>query len=100
MMQAGTFKVSVNGTVVCQDTQTFQYNSPGGNCTGAGISSGFVNYQTGDYAVTFSSAPAANAVITATWTNIISPEAVLQNSTPLLASQARPTGIDFMGDGD
>lgn len=94
LVQAGTFKITVNGTVVCQDTNTFAYNSQGGNCAGAGISSSFVNYATGDYQVTFSSPPANNAVITASWTNIISPDA---NQTPL---QNRPQGFDFFGNGN
>ena len=76
LVKAGTFKLSVNGTVVCQDSQTFAYNNTGGNCTGGGISSSFVNYQTGDYEITFNTAPVNNAVIIASWTNIISPEAV------------------------
>ena len=42
--------------------------------------------------MTFSSAPAANAVINATWTNIISPEAEIHNATPLLASQGKANG--------
>ena len=37
LVQAGTFKISVNGTVVCQDTNTFAYNSQGGNCTGSNV---------------------------------------------------------------
>ena len=70
IIKAGTFQLSVNGTVVCQDSNTFAYNETGGNCTGAGITSSFVNYQTGDYEVTFSSPP--TGPITATWTNITS----------------------------
>ena len=91
LVKAGTFTVKVNGTVVCQDSQTFAYNQTGGNCTGAGVS-GFVNYQTGDYQINFSVAPASNAVIIASWTNIISPETVA-------TTYNRPQGIDFFGDG-
>ena len=29
LVKAGTFKLSVNGTVVCQDSQTFAYNNTG-----------------------------------------------------------------------
>ena len=91
-IKPGTFQITVNGTVVCQDNNTFAYNVMGGNCTGAGVSSSFVNYTTGDYQVTFTSAPASNAVINASWTNIITPD---YNQ----ASTARPVGIDFFGDG-
>jgi hypothetical protein len=97
MVQAGTFKITVNGTVVCQDTSVFAYNVQGGNCTDSGghvVSSGWVNYTTGDYGITFSSPPANNAVITASWTNIISPDG---NQTP--ATQ-RPVAIDFFGNGN
>jgi hypothetical protein len=90
LVKAGTFKLMVNGTTVCQDSNTFAYNQTGGNCTGAGISSSFVNYQTGDYEVTFSSAP--TGPITAAWTNIISPEPVLNQFT-------RVQGLDYFGDG-
>ena len=51
-IKAGTFKITADdGTVVCQDTNVFAYNLIGGNCTGAGITSSFVNYATGDYQV-------------------------------------------------
>jgi hypothetical protein len=90
LVQAGTFQVSVDGTPVCQDTNTFAYNSQSGNCTGAGVS-GFVNYATGDYQVTFTTAP--TGPITASWTNIISPDA---NQSPLVN---RPQGFDFFGNG-
>jgi hypothetical protein len=93
LIQAGTFQIIVNGTVVCHDTQTFAYNNQGGNCTGAGISSSFVNYLTGDYSVTFSTPPANNAVITASWTNILSPEGNASGSF------SRPIGIDYFGNG-
>jgi hypothetical protein len=94
LIKAGTFTVSVNGAVVCQDSQTFAYNQTGGNCTGATIASSFVNYQTGDYQITFTSgnAPASSAAIVASWTNIVSPETVA-------SSLSRPQGIDFFGDG-
>jgi hypothetical protein len=94
LVKAGTFKVSVNGTVVCQDSQTFAYNQTGANCAGATIASSFVNYQTGDYQITFTSgnAPALNAAVVATWTSIVSPDA---NATAL----SRPQGLDFFGDG-
>jgi hypothetical protein len=92
LVKAGTFSVTVNGTTVCQDTSVFAYNVQTGNCTGTGVS-GWVNYSTGDYAITFTTAPASNAVVTANWTNIISPES---NQTP---ATARPVAIDMFGDG-
>jgi hypothetical protein len=85
-------KISVNGTVVCQDNTVFAYNNLGGNCTGAGISSSFVNCQSGDYEVVFSTAPANNAVITASWTNLMTPD-------PQNTALARPTELDWFGDG-
>ena len=89
LIKAGTFKIIDTdpatgiGTTVCQDTAAFAYNQTGGNCTGAGVS-GFVNYQTGDYQITFSTAPLSGHAITASWTNIISPEFCLERlqSTP------------------
>jgi hypothetical protein len=92
LIKAGTFQVMDNGTVVCQDSQTFAYDITGGNCTGAGIASSFINYQTGDYQITFSTAPASGRVISASWTNVTSPEAVNNQ-------YSRPTNIDFLGDG-
>lgn len=92
LVQVGTFKISVNGTPVCQDLTTFAYNNQGGNCTGAGISSSFVNYSTGDYEVTFSSPPANTAVITASWTNIVSPGTIYN-------TLSRPQGLDWFGNG-
>jgi hypothetical protein len=88
----GTFQVTVNGTVVCQDTTAFIYNNQAGNCTGTGVS-GWVNYTTGDYGITFTSAPASGAVILGVWTNIITPDG---NTTP---ATSRPVGIDYFGDG-
>ena len=66
---------------------------PVGNCAGAAVSSAFVNYQTGDYQVTFTTAPRSGHAITASWTNIISPENV--SSTTF----SRPQGLDQFGDG-
>ena len=76
LMKAGTFSISVGGSVVCTDTNTTVYSVMGGNCTGATIASSFVNYLTGDYQVTFSAgnAPPSGAVITASWTEIVSPD--------------------------
>jgi hypothetical protein len=88
LIKAGTFKVSVNGTVVCQDSTPFTYNNEGGNCAGAGIASSFVNYLTGDYSITFSSAP--TGPIIASWTNIESPDTSTAN---------RPFPVDIFGDG-
>jgi fibronectin-binding autotransporter adhesin len=93
IMEAGTFSVSVNGTVVCTDSNTAVWNIMGGNCTGAGISSSFVNYVTGDYQITFSSAPAANAVITASWTEIVSPDGNDPNAINTYAN------LDLVGNG-
>jgi hypothetical protein len=94
-IQAGTFKITntTTGTVLCQDSQTFAYNASGGNCTGAGIASSFVNYQTGDYQITFSSAPASGNVLTASWTNIITPE------TPSTSAFTHPQNLDYFGNG-
>jgi hypothetical protein len=93
LIKAGTFAVSDNGAVLCQDTNTFAYNQTGGTCIGATVASSFVNYQTGDYQITFTSghAPLSGHAITASWTNIISPEA-------FTTSLNRPQGLDFFGD--
>ena len=98
LVQAGTFTLTVNGTVVCQDTQTFAYNNQGGNCTtvtntlGLSITSSFVNYETGDYSITFAAAPANNAVITASWTSILTPDSTV-------SLYAKPQGLDYFGNG-
>lgn len=92
VIKAGTFSVSVNGSVVCTDSNTFPaYNLMAGNCTGAGIASSFVNYVTGDYQITFSSAPANGAVITASWVENVSP------SDPLLTNVTNQ--LDYVGTG-
>src|SRR6185437_14149423 len=92
VIKAGTFSVSVNGSVVCADSNTFPaYNLMAGNCAGAGIASAFVNYVTGDYQVTFSSPPANGAVITASWVENVSP------SDPLLSNVI--TNLDYTGTG-
>jgi hypothetical protein len=72
VVQMGTFSLSVNGTVVCTDTAAFAYNVYGGQCTGAGIASSFIDYTTGAYEVTFSSPPASGAILLASWTNLVS----------------------------
>jgi hypothetical protein len=72
VVQMGTFSLSVNGTQVCADNASFAYNVYGGQCTGAGIASSFINYSTGAYEITFSSPPASGAIIQASWTNIVS----------------------------
>ena len=97
MIQAGTFQISVNGTVVCQDTSVFTYNNLGGNCTGANITSSFVDLLSGDFQIVFASghAPANNAVITGTWTNLISAD---ENAAGA-AGRNSATSIDFFGDG-
>ena len=71
VVKFGTFKVLVNGATVCSDTTTFAYNEQAGNCTGTGVS-GWVNYVTGAFSVSFTTAPAANASIVAQWTNLMS----------------------------
>ena len=66
----GTFQVLVNGTAVCS-TSAFAYNIQVGNCTDLGggvVSSGWVNYVSGSYSITFATAPAANSTIVAKWT--------------------------------
>ena len=101
LVKAGTFKILVNGTVVCQDTTLpmTPYNNQGGNCTtvsnglGLSVSSSFEDFMTGDYSVTFSSAPAANAAITASWTSLVSPD---NGSLPF----ERPGQYDFFGTPD
>lgn len=101
-VQAGTLSITVNGTVACSDTQPFAYNNTGGNCTppsgnplNVDVANSFVNYQTGDYQIAFLSghAPASGAVISASWTNITSPESVASTQ------YSRPQGIDFFGNG-
>ena len=99
LVKAGTLKITDTDpatgipTTICQDSQVFAYNNTGGNCTGANVASSFVNYQTGDYQITFASghAPLSGHAITAIWTNIISPDA--------FATSNRPQGLDFFGDG-
>jgi hypothetical protein len=91
LIQPGTFQVSVNGAVVCQDSQTFAYTVVGGNCTGASIASSFVNYATGDYNITFTSPPTGPVI--ASWTNIMS---VSGFTSPLTD---RPLGYDTFGNG-
>jgi hypothetical protein len=98
LVKAGTFKIADTDpatgipTIVCQDSQVFAYNNTGSNCTGANVASSFVNYQTGDYQITFASghAPLSGHAITASWTNII--------STDSLSTSNRPQGLDFFGD--
>ena len=75
VIKVGTFQVLVNGTVVCTNSTTFAYNQQTGNCTGAGVSSAWVNYVTGGYSVTFSSPPASNATIIARWANLMNIDA-------------------------
>lgn len=112
LMQAGTFKVTQTlagvTTTLCQDSNStafpappgvstpsnFVYNQINGNCVGATVSSASENYASGDYQVTFSTAPPSGAVLTASYTNIVSPEGNL--SPPF----NHPTGIDFVGNGD
>jgi hypothetical protein len=71
LIQVGTLQILVNGTAECADTTTFAYNIKAGTLAGSGCS-GWVNYVTGSYAVTFTSAPASGATIVARWTNIMS----------------------------
>ena len=89
-MKAGTFTVSDNGVVICRDNQTFAYNITGGNCVGTGVT-GFVNYQTGDYQVSFTTAPVFGHTLIASWTNIISASGS--------GKKTRLQNIDEMGDG-
>ena len=94
LVKAGTFEISVNGTVVCQDTTVpmTPYNNQGGNCTdSSGNNLGWVDFQTGDYQFTPLSAPPANAVIIASWTHIVSPDNGINTFE-------RPAGYDFFGD--
>ncbi len=89
IIKVGTFQVLVNGVFACQDSNTFAYNEQVGNCVGAGVSAGWVNYVTGAYSVTFATAPVANASIVAQWSNIMS-----GNNTGGGYEQ-----IDWVGDG-
>jgi hypothetical protein len=91
VIKAGTTQFLVNGVSVCQDSTIFSYNLTGGNCTGTGIAA-WENYINGNYKITFSTPPASGAVITASYTNIISPEATS-------AGNFRPQNLDEMGDG-
>jgi hypothetical protein len=98
IVKAGTFKVTDTdpatgiATTVCQDSQVFAYNNTGGNCTGAGVS-GFVNYQTGDYQINFTTSPVSGHALVASWTNIVSPQTLVS------AQFSRLQGVDFFGDG-
>ena len=91
-IKAGTFAVKVDGSTVCSDSQTFAWNQMSGACTGT-FASGFINYVTGDYQITFISghAPASGSSIIASWTAIISPE-------PFAAANNRPQNLDYFGD--
>ena len=91
IVKAGTFEIidTTTNTVLCQDSQTFAYNQIASTSLGSGCS-GFVNYQTGDYQVTLTSAPANADAIVASWTNIITPQ-TLSNSFNRLQ------GLDIMG---
>jgi hypothetical protein len=99
LVKAGTFKITDTDPAtgvpitICQDSQAFAYNNTGGNCTGANVASSFVNYQTGDYQITFTSghAPLSGHAITASWASIITPDAI---APPF----SRPQGLDFFGD--
>ena len=91
IIQAGTFSLSVGGTTVCTDTQTFAYSETGSTTFSSGCT-GFINYQTGDFSITPTVTPANNAAVIASWTNIISPE-------PLSNQFNRPTNLDYFGTG-
>ena len=89
LIGVGTFQVLVNGVAVCQDNSTFAYNIQIGNCADLGggvVSSGWVNYVTGAYSITFASAPANNSTIVAKWTNLMSQDITGANEQ-----------IDFVG---
>jgi hypothetical protein len=75
VISPGSFSVSVGGTVVGSDSAMSTasvYTTQAGTITGSGISSGWVNYKTGAYSITFNSTPASGAAINASWTNIVS----------------------------
>ena len=76
VVREGSFSISVNGVVVCTDTnQNFDWSLQSGTCTDSGggvVASSFINYATGGYSVTFNSAPANGAAITASWTSLMS----------------------------
>lgn len=91
LIKYGTLQVLVDGTVVCQDSSTFAYNIQAGNCTGAGVS-GWVNYLTGGYAVTFTAAPASNAAIVAKWVNLQSGDSTLSHEQIPWVGDSTATG--------
>jgi hypothetical protein len=101
LIKAATFKIVDTdpatgiGTTVCQDTQPFAYNQTGGNCmTAGGTNLGFENYQTGDFQITFVTAPLSGHAITMAWTNLISPENIPGGNI-----YSRLQNLDEMGDG-
>ena len=76
VVRQGTLSISVNGIVVCTDTnQTFDWSLQSGTCTDSGggvVASSLINYSSGNYSLTFNSAPASGAAITAAWTALVS----------------------------
>ncbi len=92
-IKIGSFTLKVNGTTVCTDTATFAYDVFGGQCTGAGIASSWINYASGAYSITFNTAPAANAIVNATWTYLST-----WNQTGGGSSGAVEQ-LDYVGDG-
>jgi hypothetical protein len=60
-----------------------------GTCAGAGITKSFINYGSGDFYLQFSSPPANNAPIVASWTHYTDP-ALFQGSL---------TNVDWVGNG-
>ena len=72
VINPGSFSLKVGGSVVCTDNGAFSYTVFAGQCIGAGISSSFINYQTGAYEIVFSSPPANGAAINATFVNLVS----------------------------
>jgi hypothetical protein len=73
IVKYGTFKVLVDGVVVCSDAGTiFSWQLNGASCTDAGASvvntaKSWVNYVYGTYSITFNSAVGLNKNITAQW---------------------------------
>ena len=101
LIKAGTFAITYTDpttgivTNVCKDTSVplTPYNNQGFNCTdSSGHNLAWVDSMTDDYVFTPLSNPPANAVITASWVDLISPD----DGTLLYQ---RPSGYDFFGDG-
>lgn len=91
LIKYGTFQVLDNGSVVCQDSNTFAYNVLVGNCTGAGVT-GWVNYFTGAFAINFTTAPTSGHFLNAKWVNLQSGDNTLSHEEIGWTGFDSPTG--------